>query len=173
MKITRQQLNKLINEMFRPGGMDQNDPRYQEFLDNRRSAAGLSADERKKLAELPPKKSKIAAAKQSGMIARSLGSYEPDYSADSESAGWRTPTPEGTDTTPDLLGPGEGGPYMRSEDKGAWMRGYNDGADDGIDPLKGEFDQWQPVPHDRLVRMKGKSYASGYREGLNTFSPKG
>ena len=37
----------------------------------------------------------------------------------------------------------------------------------------GGMDQWQPAPHDRLVRMKGKSYASGYREGLNTFSPKG
>jgi len=156
------------NKMFRPGGMDRNDPRYQEFLDKRRIAAGLSDDEIKSLAELPPK--------QSSMIASSLGSYEPDYSTnvDSiESAGWRTPTPEGTDTTPDLLGPGEGAPYQRSEDKGAWMRGYNDGADDAIDPLKGEFDQWQPAPHDRLVRMKGKSYASGYREGLNTFSPKG
>lgn len=158
----------IINKMFRPGGLDRNDPRYQEFLNKRRIAAGLSDDEIKSLAELPPK--------QSSMIASSLGSYEPDYSTnvDSiESAGWRTPTPEGTDTTPDILVDGEGESYKRSEDKGAWMRGYNDGADDAIDPLKGEFDQWQPAPHDRLVRMKGKSYASGYREGLITFSPKG
>jgi len=168
MKITRRQLNELINEMFRAGGMDPNDPRYQEFLDNRRSSAGLSADERKNLSKLSPA--------QANMLAQSLGSYEPDYSANidsSESAGWRTPTPEGTDTTPDILVDGEGVSYKRAEDKGAWMRGYNDGADDAIDPLKGEFDQWQPAPHDRLVRIKGNSYASGYQEGLNAFSPKG
>jgi len=164
MKLTRRQLNELINEMFRPGGMDPNDPRYQEFLDNRRSSAGLSADERKKLSELPPA--------QANMLAQTLGSYEPNVNADIGALEAAMRPPDSTLTTPDLLGPGEGAPYQRSEDKGAWMRGYNDGADDAINPLKGEFDQWQPAPHKNLVRMKGKSYASGYREGLNTFSLK-